>query len=231
MSFKFINTTLAGVVLCVSCIFNSANAGLIDTANDSYIDTRTNLEWMDFGINNIHSYNYVASQLGSGGVYEGWQLATSAQVLDLWTHIFADIDAKYYKDLNAFGPGQFFMLDGGSEAGSVIRDAVPTVMGFNYEGNIGTNEQFRQAQGMFEGDSGLAHVEFLYFTDLDPLNLTEKHDSVAFNDSFNLDFVANTPLIDRSTLLVKVKVPEPSTFAIFALGVIGLASRRFKKQS
>lgn len=27
------------------------------------------------------------------------------------------------------------------------------------------------------------------------------------------------------------KVPEPSTFAIFALGVIGLASRRFKKQS
>ena len=28
-----------------------------------------------------------------------------------------------------------------------------------------------------------------------------------------------------------VSVPEPSTFAIFALGMIGLASRRFKKQS
>ena len=27
------------------------------------------------------------------------------------------------------------------------------------------------------------------------------------------------------------KVPEPSTLAIFALGMIGLASRRFKKQS
>jgi len=26
-------------------------------------------------------------------------------------------------------------------------------------------------------------------------------------------------------------VPEPSTLAIFALGMIGLASRRFKKQS
>ena len=26
-------------------------------------------------------------------------------------------------------------------------------------------------------------------------------------------------------------VPEPSTLAIFALGLIGLASRRFKKQS
>ncbi|TWX66411.1 PEP-CTERM sorting domain-containing protein [Colwellia sp. C1TZA3] len=28
-----------------------------------------------------------------------------------------------------------------------------------------------------------------------------------------------------------VLVPEPSTLAIFALGMIGLASRRFKKQS
>jgi len=28
-----------------------------------------------------------------------------------------------------------------------------------------------------------------------------------------------------------INVPEPSTFAIFALGMIGLASRRFKKQS
>jgi hypothetical protein len=27
------------------------------------------------------------------------------------------------------------------------------------------------------------------------------------------------------------EVPEPSTLAIFALGIIGLASRRFKKQS
>jgi hypothetical protein len=26
-------------------------------------------------------------------------------------------------------------------------------------------------------------------------------------------------------------VPEPSTLAIFALGIVGLASRRFKKQS
>jgi len=32
-------------------------------------------------------------------------------------------------------------------------------------------------------------------------------------------------------LISSVSVPEPSTLAIFALGVIGLASRRFKKQS
>lgn len=34
-----------------------------------------------------------------------------------------------------------------------------------------------------------------------------------------------------TTLNIAVQVPEPSTLAIFALGMIGLVSRRFKKQS
>ena len=38
--------------------------------------------------------------------------------------------------------------------------------------------------------------------------------------------------IDVGSWLVRTTVvPEPSTLAIFALGMIGLASRRFKKQS
>ncbi len=32
-------------------------------------------------------------------------------------------------------------------------------------------------------------------------------------------------------MVKKVDVPEPSTLAIFALGLMGLASRRFKKQA
>jgi len=42
----------------------------------------------------------------------------------------------------------------------------------------------------------------------------------------NLDVATSTSLTGRY-----VDVPEPSTLAIFALGMIGLASRRFKKQS
>jgi hypothetical protein len=34
----------------------------------------------------------------------------------------------------------------------------------------------------------------------------------------------------HDTITIQVSVPEPSTLAIFALGMIGLASRRFKKQ-
>ncbi len=43
--------------------------------------------------------------------------------------------------------------------------------------------------------------------------------------------VSDYPLMDNFTYGTTVDVPEPSTLAIFALGMIGLASRRFKKQS
>ena len=36
--------------------------------------------------------------------------------------------------------------------------------------------------------------------------------------------------IDDVKLSNNVNVPEPSTFAIFALGMVGLASRKFKKE-
>jgi len=41
----------------------------------------------------------------------------------------------------------------------------------------------------------------------------------------------NAHLFSFDAVDVGVQVPEPSTLAIFALGIIGLASRRFKKQS
>ncbi|MFT4939480.1 MAG: hypothetical protein ACI88A_002523 [Paraglaciecola sp.] len=42
-------------------------------------------------------------------------------------------------------------------------------------------------------------------------------------------YYAATPN-DNVTVYVGTEVSEPSTLAIFALGIIGLASRRFKKQ-
>jgi hypothetical protein len=51
--------------------------------------------------------------------------------------------------------------------------------------------------------------------------------------SFNINTTnfAGFVLIKDDSLLNPTDVPEPSTLAIFALGLMGLASRRFKKQS
>ena len=49
----------------------------------------------------------------------------------------------------------------------------------------------------------------------------------AFNQYLDVRLSEATQLLDDNL----VSAPEPSTLAIFALGMIGLASRRFKKQS
>ncbi|MEW6992546.1 PEP-CTERM sorting domain-containing protein [Colwelliaceae bacterium 6441] len=54
------------------------------------------------------------------------------------------------------------------------------------------------------------------------------------NRTFNrADFTLDTLKLSGPSVSIKTPtdVPEPSTLAIFALGMIGLASRRFKKQS
>jgi len=73
-----------------------------------------------------------------------------------------------------------------------------------------------------EGDYGYARAI------VDPLIYIDP--TFANANSFKIKNIDNNvpyQMIDSTT----VNVPEPSTLAIFALGMIGLASRRFKKQS
>ena len=65
-------------------------------------------------------------------------------------------------------------------------------------------------------------------------NLTSSYNTMIWG--FDLNMISNQAqrtqvLGDSLEYLNPVDVPEPSTLAIFALGVIGLASHRFKKQS
>jgi len=64
---------------------------------------------------------------------------------------------------------------------------------------------------------------------------TNKYKHAGNYDEFRLNTYANIDSysLKAGFMLIKddVNVPEPSTLAIFALGIIGLASRRFKKQS
>ncbi|MGB1261877.1 MAG: PEP-CTERM sorting domain-containing protein [Cognaticolwellia sp.] len=64
---------------------------------------------------------------------------------------------------------------------------------------------------------GLANFEFLSFS-----SNTQLPDVISVSNSFSIQSGQNSLQIQS--------VPEPSTLAILALGIIGLASRRFKKQ-
>ena len=61
----------------------SVNAALID--NGIYTtDSRTGLNWLDLTESTNRSVNYVLSQLGNGGQFEGWAYATEGQVNGLF---------------------------------------------------------------------------------------------------------------------------------------------------
>ena len=69
----------------VSADWNTANDGLITN------DTVTGLNWLDLTETNGLSYNYVSSQLGAGGDYEGFRYATNDEVVGLWTNFWYNL--------------------------------------------------------------------------------------------------------------------------------------------
>jgi hypothetical protein len=70
----------------------------------------------------------------------------------------------------------------------------------------------------FNSSSGNSNTLFSFTNDSVTVNFSAMNNSDMY--TFNID---TTPAVNA--------VPEPSTLAIFALGMIGLASRRYKKQS
>jgi len=77
-----------GVVLCLFAI--NANAALVSadwqTSGDNLItrDTETGLDWLELTETTNMSYEYVTSQLGVGGQFEGWSYATTVQISSLF---------------------------------------------------------------------------------------------------------------------------------------------------
>lgn len=89
------------------CISGSANAALVSvdwkSPGDNLVtrDTGTGLEWLDVTQTADLTFNFVSSELGGGGIYEGWSFATGAQVRDLYSS--AGATGPY----TGFNPGHF----------------------------------------------------------------------------------------------------------------------------
>jgi len=212
MKFKLLKVLITGAALTITSI---ASAGLItDTANGSFIDESTGLEWMDFGVNNIYSYNEVSALLTS--TYSGWNLANESQVLNLWHNAFAGIASSS----ETYTSGTTFVVyEGSGISGLSNFEAVMNTMGYNTGGY--SNGRFLNNSG------GLSSTHY---------NLSRIQNSIYTNVMRDVGFTQRDFLVqsnDFSTMLVREtgqEVPEPSTLAIFALGMMGLAARRFKKK-
>jgi len=224
MKYKFLNSALVGLFMSASCIGSIANAGLItDTLNDSYIDATTGLEWMDFGINNHHSYNDVVGLLGT--TYAGWSLANESQVLTLWHNAFSGV-GSVPDVVNATG-STWVSYKNNDSLNTAFIELFDT-MGY---GNI------NWSLGWFEADAG--NLSYTYFSNSNPTDQYTRvfgrdnsyHESYRYNSSAHYStMLVKSPSVSQFSAPPQIStLPETSTLAIFALGIMGFAARRFKK--
>jgi hypothetical protein len=219
---KFSIKTLA-VYLPVIAFSCTSTAGLItDTLDNSFIDETTGIEWMDFGINNNESFDYVLEQTQVGGKYEYWSVATQEQAYDMFLNAFAPQTESEFKYGDPY-------VEVGAEIftyGSSF-DQIMQAMGHNttYSGD---GEEVNFSFGLFFGENGLGKLELQNYA-----FGGENKDWAYFDVRTNQNEETSVSKIWRSTLLVKnaVEVPEPSSLAIFALGILGFSVRKAIKNN
>lgn len=235
MKLKFLGSALCSLALLLT---NNANAGLIvdgtDTNIETFIDTSTNIEWMDFGVNNDLTFNEVKDELGKGGRYEGWQLASLSQVYEMFENaFFAFSEATTTKSHNGVD-GHWKASHGKGEEGSVFKSLL-NIMGYNEFYNFGVNDTGYDAYGLVEANGGLYALSFEYHTGENLSRFVQGSD-LQYDDYAQVlkvrDSLASVRGSDISTLLVRTtEVSEPSAFAILAFGLMALFGNRRRKLS
>jgi hypothetical protein len=211
MNIKFLKYVLVFVSLSVCGI---AKAGLI-TFQIDYI-----------GSNAAYEYNLTSTYTGDGYVSTFQNAFLNSLSIDNARSYFqVDISGLHNKTITS-ATLDFFI-------GGTATDTGVLVTSFNSNGILG---HFWDAPNVLS--SGVFTVVGGASNSLNVMSLLNERVSSDAN-YFALHFNGNTSDIytqpsNGASLFLNVNytdVPEPSTLAIFALGIMGLASRRFKKQS
>jgi hypothetical protein len=211
MNFKFLKASLAVMTIFVSSI---THAGIIFgdlnyESGDSYVtDSLNNREWARFDVmrGTVAEWTNEFNDLNSS-LY-GFTLAKSFD-----TELFTDA---------AFGIGNYDVLSRQWPVKTGINAYLfMQVMGDGFDFNNNNIWKY-----YIENDLGVStNVTHMYLRGQTSRSTNLMHEgSIRSQDTWssNMTFLAFRTIQD---------VPEPSTLAIFALGMIGLASRRYKKQS
>ena len=239
MKLKFLQTAVAGLMFSV-CGF--ANATLI-THNGYTLDTDTKIvsngvvEWLQWNQTTGMSINEALSAFSG----EDWQLATNSQMAEL----FNAFDLSYGKFIWTNEENLSQTYDGPTD-GIAIEDWIndrelkfvslfaDTAEAWPNEGTCGAADCLQMSAAYFGSDNdndGQYKVARVY----DDLQF---NDGSGYQDLGSLAEMSND-IIDLNTdtaysrgvaLVRVVNVPEPQSLAIFALGIMGLSIRRFKKQ-
>lgn len=235
MKNKFLKGLVVSFALAVSGL---ANAGFIEldwkTANDGLLtlDDRTNLEWLDLSQTIGLNFDTVNAQLVAGGDYEGFRYATGAEYEELWFGTSYD-HVNWYSSSYRGDPDETARA---LEIGNFFGFTYDTTITSNCD--MSTRNCYRENFGLIADERSptqhwITHMDFYHTTNASLQSYVGGKTYWTFIDN-NRNLTNDTYYGTKmGSWLVRehTEVPEPSTLAVFALGLLGLASRKFKKQA
>ena len=141
---------------------------------------------------------------------------------------------KYDMDFGADGSGSFYIdeLDLAAipatglyfSPANKVTNFTANVFGDIYDIEHGGQFNFAASDGLNSGVTGISNSQYRNSV---TNNILQLHTCGGIVCQVTANGVSTSYSLQKAVQ----SVPEPSTLAIFALGMIGLASRRFKKQS
>jgi hypothetical protein len=181
-------------------------------------DTDTALDWLDLTITAGTTYNYVSSQTGAGGTYQGFRHATFAELSQFWTNAgIPEITPLFF----GIGPGLFSAAN--RQPILDLFDLIGTTAPF-------PGQPIRHTLGITQ-EVHLGGDGTLVFQLVAGLRTTDVAGSADLNDSIiqpNISDPTFGHYLVRSAPIAAI--PEPETYAMLGLGLglMGWVVRRKK---
>ena len=210
MNIKMLKSALAGLVLSVSGL---ANAGLINSdylnLNDNLAvyDDVQNLTWLDISVSSGWSSNTWSSLIQQDS---GWRLALNSEVESLFNQAFSTFYDVYPANTNYIDTIDSDLVTNFNDFQSLFG-----IHAFGSNTITNTYGRYIDEDGIHRlmGVSGWSSTNRIW--------------GLEASGTYSLS--ADTGMGIYLVRDEMESIPEPTTLAIFALGIIGLASRRFKK--
>ncbi len=201
---------LLGIMLSAS-----VNAGIIDLGNVTR-DTTTGLEWLDLTETNNRTYVDISvNQLGAGGEFEGWRVATTSEALTLWNNF--GITSPFFGSINIGTDDYADFLYAVSLLGNIAYEADPVV--YDY-GTYGITSDVWLGSNNFQNVIGAVH-----YPGNDIVNTHLYTDSHGINRT-GANTAYGTYLVRVAEVEPPTTVPTPGTGSLALIALLGLFYRQ-----